>query len=174
MDRMAVHHLLLNAGSLAEHALVLALQNMPDPPAAEAGPSAPEPRPDSVVPPSPDGLDWGALDGLSLGRSEAACPLPPMDEDDEAERAELSLLCALGPPGVYEAAAPFAARLDRVLARADPARLGALLAALPADPAPLTGRLSAADFARWCSRLAAGAGPLDELVAELRGLDPPL
>lgn len=167
MDREAFHCLLLNAGCLAERALVLALQA-----AADAPPAAADATPARL--PSPDELDWGALDGLSLGRPEAMTPAPAFDADDEAERAELSLLCALGPPDVYDAAAPFAPRLDRLMARADRAHLEALLAALPADPAPLTGRLTAADFERWCHRLTAGAGPLDDLVATLRALDPPL
>jgi hypothetical protein len=154
MDRDAFHCLVLNAGCLAEQALVLALQQA----AATEAPAA-------GLPP-PAALDWSALDGLSLGRPEAAVPALPVDAADEAERAELSMLCALGPPDVYDAAAPFAARIDRLMARADLAHIGTLLAALPADAAPLTGR--------WCGRLAAGAAPLDDLVAALRGLDPPL
>ncbi len=146
---------------------MLALQAAAEDPPAAAG-AAPARLP------SPEELDWSALDGLSLGRPEAAAPAPAFDAADEAERAELSLLCALGPPEVYDAAAPFAARLDRTMARADLAHIATLLAALPADAAPLTGRLAAADFERWCARLAAGAGPLDELVATLRAFDPPL
>lgn len=167
MDRDAFHCLYLNAGCLAERSLVLALQGA----AAEATTAGALPP---AALPQPDELDWSALDGLSIGRAEAAVPVPPVDAADEAERAELSLLCAIGPPDVYDAAAPFAARLDRLMARADLARLGTLLAALPADAAPLTGRLGEDDFERWCARLAAGAGPLDELVAALRSLDPPL
>lgn len=168
MDRDAFRCLVLNAGCLAEQALVLALQQAAaaEAPAAGAAPPAGLPRAEA--------LDWSALDGLSLGRPEAAVPAPPVDAADETERAELSLLCALGPPDVYDAAAPFAARIDRLMARADLAHIGTLLAALPADAAPLTGRLSAADFERWRGRLAAGAGALDELVAALRSLDPPL
>lgn len=171
MDREAFHCLYVNAGCLAEQALVLALQSA----AAAEAPAAGALRPGL---PQPQDLDWGALDGLSLGRPEAAVPPPPVgadqEADDEAERAELSLLCALGPPGVYDAAAPFAARIDRLMARADLAHIGTLLAALPADAAPLTGRLTAADFERWCARLAADAGALDALVAALRSLDPPI
>lgn len=167
MDRDAFTHLFLNAGCLAERALVQALQ------AAAAAPAA-APAAGVAPLPRPEDLDWGALDGLSLGRPEALAPAAPSDPDDEAERAELSLLCALGPPEVYAAAAPFAPRIARLQARADLAWLGTRLAALPADAAPLTGPLDGAAFERWSARLAAGDAALEALVAELRALDPPL
>lgn len=164
--------LYLNAGCLAEQALVLALQAAADalPGEGAALPAAGA----SALSASPDTLDWGALDGLSLGRADAAPPAPAFDPDDEAERAELSLACALGPPAVYDDAAALAPRIARLHARAPLQRLGELLAALPADAAPLTGRLDGDAFARWCAHLAAGDGALQALVAELRGLDPPV
>jgi len=164
--------LYLNAGCLAEQALVLALQA-----AADAVPGADAALPAAgaaALPSSPDTLDWGALDGLSLGCADAALPAPAVDTDDEAERAELSLACALGPPAVYDAAAALAPRIARLHARAPLQRLAELLARLPIDAAPLTARLNDDDFARWCAHLAAGDAALLALVAELRSLDPPV
>lgn len=70
----------------------------------------------------------------------------------------------------YAAADQIKLRVDAGMGLLDMARLGALLAALPADLAPLDGALDADGLARWLACYECGHPALDELVTLCRAL----
>ncbi len=72
---------------------------------------------------------------------------------------------------VEAARAVLAPRVSDCYARADPSALGAALTALPHDPAPLTGPLTADAFGRWLARYEAGDASVQWLVNEVRKLE---
>ena len=104
--------------------------------------------------------------------SETELPVAQVDAaggaPDEPVAGEASLVWYL--EKAYAVSDQIAPRVDQAMGRVDRVGLGALLACLPGQLAPLTGALNAEDLAQWLACYQAGHGPLVDIVAICRDM----
>jgi hypothetical protein len=193
LDRTRFEHLYLNANSIAEIALLRALD--------KAAAPRPEPTPEqraasqafahALNNPDPATFDWSALQGvygfdgpLDAAPAAAGTPgsAPPsrltgFDEvvgfdDDEGLDAPVDV-------GRYlqrvDAARPqLQSRIDDCFARADIAALESAIATLPGDHPPLTAALTPDAFTRWLELYESHHDGVQATVLGIRRLEPML
>ena len=187
LDRARFEHLYLHANSIAELALLRALD--------KAASSLPEPSPEQraataafvhdINHPDPATFDWSALqgvygfDGPLDATPPAATPpsahVPSFDEmvgidDDDDLDAPVDIARYL--QRVDDARPALQPRVDDCFARADLAALEAALATLPADLPPLTAALTPDAFTRWLELYEGQHEGLQAAVLGIRQLEP--
>ncbi|HEY8977246.1 MAG TPA: hypothetical protein VIN75_23740 [Burkholderiaceae bacterium] len=190
LDRTRFEHLYLNANSIAEIALLRALDRAaaPRPEPTLEQRAANEALVHALNHPDPATFDWSALQGVygfdgPLDAAPAAAGttappparLPGFDEmvgfdDDEDLDAPVDI-------GRYlqrvDAARPqLQPRIDDCFARADIAALESALATLPGDRPPLTATLTPDAFTRWLELYEAHHDGMEATVHGIRRLEP--
>jgi hypothetical protein len=190
LDRTRFEYLYLNANSIADIALLRAL----DKAASAAAERTPEQRAavaalaHDIANPDPATFDWSALEGVYGfdGPLDAAPPagagpgpadavrLPSFDQmvgvDDEDLDAPLDIAHYLR--RVDDARPALQARVDDCFARADIAAFEAVLATLPTDRAPPDSALAPEDFTGWLELYEARHGGIEAIVHGIRQLEP--
>jgi hypothetical protein len=187
LDRARFEHLYLHANSIAELALLRALD--------KASSSATQPTPaqraataalvHDINHPDPETFDWSALQGLygfdgPLDATPSAAAPPPahvpsfdemvgIDDDDDLD-APVDIARYLA--RVDEARPALRPRVDDCFARADLAALEAALATLPPDMPSLTGALTPDAFTRWLALYENRHAGLQAAVLGIRRLEP--
>jgi hypothetical protein len=177
MDREGFFYLFVHANGLAELGLHAAAADLP-----EADPAISESGEVDLASAFQD-LDMDALDGLDFFGGEDDAPDPVLttsqpDLPDPPPAAEPTPDAPAGDPDLDRYVASSYAfeeqledRIDAAYEKADLAELDALLARLPADHAPLTGRMSGTDFGRWLELYEREDEALVELLRRVRLLD---
>lgn len=184
MERTEFAYLFIHANSLAERALDLIAASLAPDMEDQADPyahlSADEREAlalahmGNVDPASlQDGAPWEtpeyeaevrrSLEQLQQLQQEPAAAAPGQEQTAPAEAPDLALYLERA----YAAKDLLEGRIDRARAQVDQAALGALLAALPADLAPLSQALDAQQFGQWLACYQGGNAALDGLVALL-------
>lgn len=196
LDRGRFERLYLNANSIAEIALMRALDKVASRPAERS----PEQRAvaDAFVHdlnnPDPATFDWSALQGVygfdgpldaapqePISATLTAPPVSPRQpgfdemvgfDDDEDLDAPIDIARYL--QRVDEARPALQSRIDECFARADVAALEAALATLPADEPALTSRPTPDAFERWLVLYEDHHEGLQAAVLGIRQLEPML
>lgn len=189
LDRPHFEHLYLNANSIAEIALLRALDKAASAP-AERTPeqrAATEAFLHDLNHPDPANFDWSALQGvygfdgpLDAPSPDAATPLPAahrpgFDEmvgfdDDEDLDAPVDIARYL--QRVDAARPTLQTRIDDCFARADLAALEAALATLPGDRPSLASALAPDAFETWLELYESHHDGMQAAVLGIRRLEP--
>ena len=193
LARKSFEHLYLNANSIAELALMRALDKALSTP-SESTPdqlAAAEAFANAVNHPDPATFDWSALQGVygfdgpldavpsvpNAGETPPPAParVPGFDaivgiDDDEDLDGPIDVARYLS--RVYAARPSLQARIDDCFARADLAALEAALSTLPTDRPPLTSALAPDAFAHWLQLYESHHDGMQEAVLGIRRLEP--